>query len=582
MVSKPIFIALAIISRGVCNVVLESVAELPAGWVALPGKTLRSQTPMQMSIALRQPSIRVAQSKLLSGARLSHPEASSLTQPDDEDAYQVLQWLKDNGITNAQTDNSWIRVKTTMDKAESLLDMKMAQYQFENKKPVLRTQRYSVSETVAQSIDFIHPIANFMVPKNEMVKAPSAAQKRGQQESSPPPPCVRGTTPDCIRNKYQMPNVKDLTTQTSSIRFGIAGFLENNANYNDAKSFLAQAAAPIAGSGSNFSVELINGGQNDQDPQQSGFEAALDIEYALALGFPTQITFYSTGGRGVRLNDSGEPSVGADDNNEPYLDLLQYLLDKQDSELPQVLSVSYADDELSVPQPYAERVCNMFGVLTARGTSILVGSGDGGSAGSRNSSCRAMDGSNDEVTMATFPGTCPWVTAVGANTAADPPEGAGFSGGGFSQYFPRQDWQASAVDGYVSALNGHLQGHYNPSMRAVPDVSAIGTQFFVIVGGQPTQLQGTSASTPVFGSMIALINDVRVKQGKSVLGFLNRYLYMDEVKGALQDVSKGESQSCTWDGSQPGGWPAVAGWDAITGLGQPERYDDLMRVLMDV
>jgi len=62
--------------------------------------------------------------------------------------------------------------------------------------------------------------------------------------------------------------------------------------------------------------------------------------------------------------------------NEPYLELITYLIGLPDKEIPHTLTISYGEDEQSLPQEYAKRVCNMFGQLGLRGVSILASSGE--------------------------------------------------------------------------------------------------------------------------------------------------------------------------------------------------------------
>jgi len=45
------------------------------------------------------------------------------------------------------------------------------------------------------------------------------------------------------------------------------------------------------------------------------------------------------------------------------------------------------------------------------------------------------------------------------------------------------------------------------------------------VSGQPSFVGGTSASTPIFASIINLINEKRLGAGKSTVGFINPTLY---------------------------------------------------------
>lgn len=77
----------------------------------------------------------------------------------------------------------------------------------------------------------------------------------------------------------------------------------------------------------------------------------MDVQYAMSLSYLTPTTYYSTGGLGELVPDLDEPSQ-ADDQNEPYLDFLHYILALPDDELPQTLSISYGEDEQSVPEPY--------------------------------------------------------------------------------------------------------------------------------------------------------------------------------------------------------------------------------------
>lgn len=62
--------------------------------------------------------------------------------------------------------------------------------------------------------------------------------------------------------------------------------------------------------------------------------------------------------------------------NEPYLDWLNFILEQ--STIPQTITTSYGDDEQTVPNDYANSVCNGFMQLGARGISVLFASGDFG------------------------------------------------------------------------------------------------------------------------------------------------------------------------------------------------------------
>ena len=73
----------------------------------------------------------------------------------------------------------------------------------------------------------------------------------------------------------------------------------------------------------------------------------------------------------------------------------------------------------------------------------------------------------------------------------------------------------------------------SPAGHAVPDVSAMGEFFQVVVGGSIESVGGTSASSPTFAAIVALLNDERIAAGKPTLGFLNPLLYSIASSGMV-------------------------------------------------
>lgn len=78
--------------------------------------------------------------------------------------------------------------------------------------------------------------------------------------------------------------------------------------------------------------------------------------------------------------------------------------------------------------------------------------------------------------------------------------------------------------------------------QAFPDVAAQGDFFRVIIGGIPQLIGGTSAATPVFSAVIALLNDVRLKNGKPPLGFLNPLIY--KTMWGFNEITVGNNAGC--------------------------------------
>ena len=154
------------------------------------------------------------------------------------------------------------------------------------------------------------------------------------------------------------------------------------------------------------------------------------------------------------------------------------------------------------------------------------------------------------------------VTTVGATTNQPDEVAASFSGGGFSNLFPQPAYQSAAVASYLSKLGTNATGLFNATGRAYPDVAAYGTRYDIVSGSAQLIVSGTSCSTPTFAAIIALINDQLLSKGKSVLGFLNPWLYSTAAdQGGLNDIVEGNNLACS---SGTTGFYAAEGWDPVS------------------
>lgn len=375
------------------------------------------------------------------------------------------------------------------------------------------------------TISDVRPVANTKVDSN-VVDAVSG--------------CSGDTvTPTCLSNLY---NFASATNVTGGL-IGIAGFLEQFPSQSDLSNFLNQYAV-FDNKADNYTCTVVNDGTCPAAPGTPGVEANLDVQYARAITNSIPNTFYSVGG--------SPPLVGGGDNqNEPYLDLLNYLLALDDTDLPNTLSVSYGDDEATVPLGYADNVCNLFSQLGARGVSVLVASGDSGVG----TTCTSGGASTFTTS---FPASCPWVTVVGGTTGNSPEAAWSGSGGGFSSVFGRASYQDTAVTNWLNTDKTHtgVAKYFNSSGRAYPDVAAQSTDFTIVVSGESQSVDGTSCATPTFSSVIQLLNSERIAAGKATLGFLNPWLYSNATAG-LTDVVHGANSGCE-------GVISNAGFSAVT------------------
>lgn len=98
------------------------------------------------------------------------------------------------------------------------------------------------------------------------------------------------------------------------------------------------------------------------------------------------------------------------------------------------------------------------------------------------------------------------------------------------------------------------------------------TLLVIAVDGEFALVYGTSASSPVFGSILTLINEARINAGKSSVGFVNPTLYAHP--SVLNDITQGGNQGCGTPGFE-----ATIGWDPVTGLGTP-NYPKMLKLFM--
>ncbi|CAE6533802.1 unnamed protein product [Rhizoctonia solani] len=549
------------------HVIKERLAEVPRGWKY--HSKVPSSYPLKLKIALPQPNFDVLERELYEvsdpkharyGQHLSPEEVNKLIAPHSATLTSVDEWLASHGFKISTLERSpardWVTIVLPASKAEEMLGTEYAVWEHtESQEKIVRTMEYSLPESIHKHVHLITPTTMFGSPRPH--KATFHYEDLPKSKSlavTPDPSCNNTITISCLQALY---NTGNYTATVKSNRLGIAGYLEEFANFADLQTFYKKYY-PVA-VGSNFTVESVNSGINPQDPEQAGGEAQLDVQYAGGISYPIQNIYYTTAGRPPFNASLGTP----DNDSEPYLEFLQYLLAQKNP--PQTISTSYGDEEQTVPIEYAKRVCGMFAQLGARGVTFLFSSGDFGvgNGGATNSTvCVSNDGKKTAKFLPAFPASCPYVTAVGG-THYVPEVAVDFSGGGFSDYFERPIYQAIDVPLYIKKLGGAYSGLYNSKGRAYPDIAAQGSHFRVIVGGTDYSIGGTSASAPTVAGIIALLNDARLAKKLPALGFLNPWLYTLGRFG-LNDITAGNNPGC----GTPG-FNATAGWDPVTGLGTP-------------
>jgi kumamolisin len=242
---------------------------------------------------------------------------------------------------------------------------------------------------------------------------------------------------------------------------------------------------------------------------------------------------------------------------------------------PDVLSISWGGSELNDWSPMdIDNVSSAFEDAFNVGISVFVSSGDDGS------DCGVGDG----LAHVEYPGTDKWVVCCGGTVISNVAgstfnEGtwndSGATGGGISDHFDPQTWQAEA--GIPPSVNpGGRLG------RGVPDVAGnasptsgydlwlYGTQFSKLVVtsgadlGQSGFIEGgTSAVAPLYAALTALINSALGKR----CPFLNPVLYGLNGTSTLRDINDGQNNQWSSEAKPAPSYTSGPGWDGCTGLG---------------
>ena len=468
---------------------VEQLDNVPDGW--LRGSRPQPTKLMKFRLAITQNNAADFEQKVIELSTPGHPsygqhmkrdEVKEFLRPSRTVSNKIVAWLRSAKIpVNAiNSDGNWISFTISISQAEQLLETEFFYFHHQaQQRTAIRTLGYSVPNDLHPYIQLIQPttrFGNFGSQKSTIVQPrPATSEQLGAG-------CDRAITPRCLRDLYGIDNTTSRPDWRN--RLGISGFLEQYAHYRDLEEFLRHYAP--SQTNANFSVVSINGGKNDQDSFFDSVEANLDVQYSIPLADEVLATFYTTGGRGPVVAEIDHPGR-SNSTNEPYLEQLHYLLNLPDDKLPAVLSNSYGEDEQSLPASYLNATCSLFAQLGARGVSILFSSGDSGPG----SSCLMNDGTNRTRFLPIYPSSCPFVTSVGGTHNINPEKAVYFSGGGFSEIFPRPSYQEQAVESYLEHLDTQWKGLYNPNGRGSPDVSAQATNFVVRDHGMWISVAGT-------------------------------------------------------------------------------------------
>ncbi|KAG6381961.1 peptidase S8/S53 domain-containing protein [Boletus reticuloceps] len=594
----------------------EKRTHIPSGWSLTRRHDPTSSIPLRF--ALKQRNIEGVGNHLYD---VSHPKSPNYGKhwtaadivrtfaPSDETVDIVRSWLIASGIDGERValgrTKGWIQANVTVEEAEQLMNTEYNMYTHMSGKEHVACEVYYLPQHVQPHVDFVTPSVHFDAKLTRRSGGESAAPARDIQRvgfgTGPKTDdtvsgvmdgleqCNEYITPTCLRTLYGL-FYNPVATDKNS--FGIVEYTPNSYVQRDLQMFARNYSADLIGKEPNLVWIDSNYAQTTHQDFPYHKESNLDLQYGMSL---------VTGNQTVSLYQTGDLPEGASFNN--FLDAIDgsYCtfdggdVPPRDPVYPDtrfggytgpeacgtvkpayVISTSYSSNEADLSLFYAERQCTEYAKLGLMGITILYSSGDYGVAGNygRCLNSSHIPNADGYIFNPTFPGTCPYVTSIGATmvrrtaTVLDPETACMdqiYSGGGFSNYFALPEYQKDAVCHYLTNYPPDYPSsiwNSTGTSRAYPDISANGANYVVAVDGEFQRLYGTSCSSPVVGAIFTMINDARLALGKGPIGFVNPTIYSPEFADAFNDITEGNNPGCGTTG-----FNVTRGWDPVTGLG---------------
>jgi subtilase family serine protease len=226
-------------------------------------------------------------------------------------------------------------------------------------------------------------------------------------------------------------------------------------------------------------------------------EGNLDVQYLMGISPYTPTTW--------SYDDSGD-----------YF-LLNWLTNVSSLDSPPlVITISYGLLEVYLTTAYVQAFDTVAMLLGLQGVTIVAASGDDGAAG-----YNARIASKYCGYFPMWPASSPYVMSLGGTMLTQSGTGTTetacmatgggkiTTGGGFSILYTQPLWQVDTVNQYFDVVSTQpaasgsatSTNRYNVNGRAYPDLSLLGYNYRVILGGKWYSISGTSASAPVFAGM---------------------------------------------------------------------------------
>jgi uncharacterized protein (TIGR03437 family) len=523
-----------------------------------------------LTLHLKPSAIQQAQLEQLLGQQQDHtsPNYHRWLMPEQfadrfglssNDIGQVTSWLQSEGLAvlDVARGRHWITFGGTAEQVGHAFHTEIHRYAIDGEMHFANATAPSIPAALAEVASGLRGLHDFrMLPMSTYRPLPAYNAASGNHYIAP----------DDAATIYDFTPLYNSGIDGSGQKVAIAG--QTDISLTDIRAFRAQFNLPPN------DPKVVRYGRDPGTQPGDLVEADLDIEWSGAVARNATIIYV---------------------NSTDVLTSAQYAIDQN---LAPVLSFSYGSCEQGTDSSLFRPIAQQG---NAQGITFVAASGDSGAANCDRAFLYPQAAKGPAVSL---PASLPEVTGVGGTEFV---EGNGVYWGRQNSrnlssalsYIPEMAWNSSALENQLSGVGGGPSVLYSKpgwqaapgvpddKARDVPDIafsaSATHDAYLFYTGGGLAAVGGTSAPTPLFAGIVALLNQSLTAPGSAApprLGNINPDLYRlaRNAKDVFHDVTTGDNLvPCVQ--SSPDcltgflGYRAGPGYDLVTGLGSMDVYN---------
>jgi len=496
-----------------------------------------------------------------------------------QDLDTITSWLASSGlqVTGLPAGSRAIEFSGAAADVERAFHTELHNYEVNDEPHIANSTDVSIPQALAPVVLGLTPLNNFRARPLHHIVPPASARFRGVAGGETDlSGGSHGLAPLDFAAIYDVSGLWSAGFDGTGQSIAVLG--ETNIKLSDVASFRSMFGLPP-----NVPQIVLNG----KDPGDLGgsleTEADLDVEWAGAVAKGATIRYVVTASSATSDGITLSAQYAISNNLAP------------------VISLSFGLCEAQLGM-YNQIYNQMWQQAAAQGISVFVAAGDSGSAGCDLASQTAPASQGFGINGL---GSTPYNVAVGGtgfnDTAAPSTYWNSSNGSGLASakgYIPEVVWNESAAGSSLWAGGGGISTEWGrpawqtgagvPSggFRLVPDVAltAAGHDGYLIEqGGALYQVAGTSASTPSFAGIMAILDQYSASRNGNPNARLYSLAggtpsaYHDVTAGTNAVPCSGGSPNCSAvrpsiNAGKMNGYAAATGFDLATGWGSVDAY----------